>query len=62
MLHGINNIKRISFFLPENYPEFKEWKCCVWSVVFYGAQTWTVREVDQKHLESLKCGAGEGWR
>jgi hypothetical protein len=25
----------------------------------YGAETWTLRAVDQKHLESFKCGAGE---
>jgi hypothetical protein len=37
-------------------------KCYVWSIALYGAETWTLRAVDQKHLESLKCGAGEGWR
>jgi len=37
-------------------------KCYIWSIVLYGAETWTLRAVDQKHLESLKCGAGEGWR
>jgi hypothetical protein len=24
----------------------------------YGAATWTVRKIDQKYLENLKCGAG----
>ena len=24
----------------------------VWSIAFYGADTWTLRAVDQKHLES----------
>ena len=24
-------------------------KCCIWSL--YGAETWTLRTVDQKHLE-----------
>jgi hypothetical protein len=28
----------------------------------YGAETWTLRQVDQKYMESLKCDAGEGWR
>ena len=37
-------------------------KCYVWSMALYGAETWTLRATDQKRLESLKCGAGEGWR
>jgi len=27
-------------------------KCYVWSIALYGAETWTLRAVDQKHLES----------
>jgi hypothetical protein len=27
-------------------------KCYIWNIVFYGAETWTLRAVDQKHLES----------
>jgi hypothetical protein len=27
-------------------------KCYVWSIDLYGAETWTLRTVDQKHLES----------
>jgi hypothetical protein len=27
-------------------------KCYIWSVAFYGAETWTLRAVDQRHLES----------
>jgi hypothetical protein len=27
-------------------------KCYIWS--FYGAETWTLRKVDQKYLESFK--------
>jgi hypothetical protein len=27
-------------------------KCYVWSIALYGAETWTLRTVDQKHLES----------
>jgi len=34
----------------------------IWSIALHGAETWTLRAVDQKHLESFKCGAGEGRR
>ena len=37
-------------------------KCYIWSIAFYGAETWTLRAADQKYLESFECGAGEGWR
>jgi hypothetical protein len=29
-------------------------KCYVWSIVLYGAETWTLRAVDQRHLESFE--------
>ena len=29
-------------------------KCYVWSIAVYGAETWTLRAVDQKHLESFE--------
>jgi len=29
-------------------------KCYFWSIALYGAETWTLRAVDQKHLESFK--------
>jgi hypothetical protein len=29
-------------------------KCCIWSIGLYGAETWTLRAVDQKHLESIE--------
>ena len=29
-------------------------KCYVWSIASYGAETWTLRAVDQKHLESFE--------
>jgi hypothetical protein len=28
-------------------------KCYIWSIALYGAETWTLRAVDQQHLESL---------
>jgi hypothetical protein len=27
-------------------------KCYIWSIALYGAETWTLRKVDQKYLES----------
>jgi len=30
--------------------------------VLCGAETWAFQKVDQKYLESSKCGAGEGWK
>jgi hypothetical protein len=27
---------------------------CIWNVALYGAETWTLRAVDQKHLECFK--------
>ena len=29
-------------------------KCYVWSIASYSAETWTLRAVDQKHLESFE--------
>jgi len=29
-------------------------KCCIWCIALYGAGTWTLRAVDQKHLESFE--------
>jgi len=29
-------------------------KCYVWSIAIYGAETWTLRTMDQKHLESFQ--------
>jgi hypothetical protein len=29
-------------------------KCYIWSIDSYGAETWTLRAVDQKHLESFE--------
>jgi hypothetical protein len=28
--------------------------CYIWSTAFYGAETWTLRKVDQKYLESFE--------
>ena len=39
-------------------------KCYIWSMVLYGAETWTLRAADQirNTWKVLKCGGGEGWR
>jgi hypothetical protein len=29
-------------------------KCYIWSIALYGAETWTLRAVDQKHVESFE--------
>ena len=29
-------------------------KCYIWSIVLYGAETWTLRNVDEKNVESIK--------
>jgi hypothetical protein len=29
-------------------------KCYIWSIALYGAETWTLRAMDQKHLESFE--------
>jgi hypothetical protein len=37
-------------------------KCYIWIIAFFDTVTWTLQKVDQKYLESLKCGAGKEWR
>ena len=32
----------------------KRVKCYIWSTAIYGADTWTIRAVDQKHLECFE--------
>jgi len=29
-------------------------KCYIWSIPLYGAETWTLRKVDQEYLESFE--------
>jgi hypothetical protein len=29
-------------------------KCYIWSIALYGAETWTLRYLDQKYLKSFK--------
>jgi hypothetical protein len=32
----------------------KSVKCYIWSIALYGAETWTLRKLDQKYLESFE--------
>jgi hypothetical protein len=34
-------------------------KCYIWSIALYGAETWTLRKLDQKYLESFEMWS---WR
>ena len=36
--------------------DFKEKlvKCYLWSIALYGAETWTLRNIDQKYLEGFE--------
>jgi hypothetical protein len=36
--------------------------CYVWSIALYGSETWTLRKLERKYLESFKYGAGGEWR
>jgi hypothetical protein len=29
-------------------------KCYIWSMVLYGAETWTLRKLDQKYVENFE--------
>ena len=46
------------FYRTENYfqrvTEVALIKCYIWSMALYGAETWTLREVDRKYLESFE--------
>jgi hypothetical protein len=35
-------------------------KCYIWSTALYGAETWTIRAVDEKNLESFEMWCW-GW-
>ena len=44
------------------FTSISDLKSYIWSTTLCGAETWTLLKVDKKYEESLKCGAGEGWR
>jgi hypothetical protein len=37
----------------DEYLKKKLVKCCIWSIAVCGAETWTLRELDQKNLENF---------
>jgi len=47
---GKNILQQEESFHKEISLKFEEKlvKCCIWSIGFYGAVTWTLRKVDQK--------------
>jgi len=49
------NKKRVLFTSTLNLKLRKKLvKCYIWSIALYGAETWTLRAVDQKNLESFE--------
>jgi len=48
--------KKRTLFTNTFYLELRKklMKCYVWSIALYGAETWTLLAVDQKHLESFE--------
>jgi hypothetical protein len=65
LLHGLTFQQKISTEMTQEYffaytftPDLelrkKLAKCYVWSITLYGAETWMLRAVDQKHLESFE--------
>ena len=47
---GFQQMWQISSY--KHFTRKKLVKCCIRSIALYGAETWTLRAVDQKHLES----------
>jgi hypothetical protein len=48
--------KKRALFTSKTYLELRKKlvQCNIWSISLYGAETWTFRAVDQKHLESFE--------
>jgi hypothetical protein len=61
--HGKSGIQQEEDFAPTNSTFFtikvdlnvrrEQVQCYIWSMALCGAETWTLREVDQKYLESF---------
>ncbi|GFG39086.1 hypothetical protein Cfor_11199 [Coptotermes formosanus] len=54
--HGKSSIEQEEYFTRQLDLKLRKKlvKCYIWSIAFYGAETWTLREVDQKCLESFE--------
>jgi len=60
MAKAASNKKRALFTSTLNLESMKKLvKCYIWSTAFYGVETWMLRAVDQKHLESFEM---QSWR
>jgi len=48
--------KKMTFFVGTLDLELRKKlvKCYIWNITLYGAETWTLRAVDQKHLQSFE--------
>jgi hypothetical protein len=55
------HLTRRGLFLLAKWTELRKKlvKCYIWTIALYGAETWTLRAVDQKHLESFEMWS---WR
>jgi hypothetical protein len=61
--HGKSSIQHEQdFFISKLDLNLRKKLANIWSIALYGTEISTLQKVDQKYLESLKCGAGEGWR
>jgi hypothetical protein len=49
-------IKKKTFFTSKLDLELRKKlvKCYIWSIALYGVETWTLRKLDQKYLESFE--------
>jgi hypothetical protein len=56
--------KKRAIFVTKFYQNFwkKLIKCYILSIPLYGAETWTLRDVDRNTRKVVRCGAGEGRR
>ena len=51
---GLNVFQHVSYFVQRMAMPAKLVKCYVWSIALYGAESWTLRAMDQKHLECIE--------
>jgi hypothetical protein len=54
MAKEVFNKKKVLFTSKlDEYLMKKLVKCCIWSIALCAAETWTLRELDQKNLENF---------
>jgi len=51
---AINKKRALSTSTPDLKSRKKLVKCYIWSIALYCAETWTLRAVNQRHLESFE--------